>query len=267
MNHLTILTLITLLLLPINATARMSAVMVGGGVSGAATPSYDCVDATHDSGNNVVIACEDFQGSVDCDAGAGTQEYCRASYTLVSTPDFSTTGIESTNSVFIDASSATQGFYKSVTSGAAYYYFAKIKVVALPATSYKVIVDFNSAGTSKGTVAIQSDGTVKIAHGTISVATSGTLTAGNTYYLWTGYTAGTGADGTLYAGFSGDMTKPSICTPSGTPCGDAVSASIDTGDANSNVSRIYTMAGGASALQTIVDHIRIKTSDFGSNVP
>uniref|UniRef100_A0A6H1ZCW7 Uncharacterized protein n=1 Tax=viral metagenome TaxID=1070528 RepID=A0A6H1ZCW7_9ZZZZ len=237
------------------------------GAGGAApVADYRCTDDTHDSANNAISRCEDFEGASDCGNDTGNAQNCRGNFTSTAPVVFTTAGLDDTYSASTDGSGGAANFYEGITEGATYAAFFKLKLVALPA-AIQDVMNFNLAGTVKGSLKINADGTLRVSNGTINATTTGALSAGSTYYIWMYYNGGTGTDGISNVAFSTTTTKPTICTPGGTPCGDSNSAALDTGDANSTVARVLFGDGSTDTYNYTFDRIRVNTSDFGSDPP
>ena len=258
----------------IQANARGIMTMCGAGVSSAV--SYQCTDATHDSANNAVTACEDFDGAATCTASY--TDNCRVAWLVgAGTPDYDNTAnkIQGTYSAFLDITGANGCFiYRAVDSADVYYTYSHIKIVASP-TANRKIVSMQATGSAKHTLTLNSNGTLNVNAGT-NVSTTGTLTQGKTYAIWTGYesaSADPGSDGYAYVAFA-EVTdgtppaKPALCDPSGTTCSAASTAVLANGTNDSPVNRIYWgLAATDTTMQISFDHVRVKTTDFGSNVP
>jgi len=243
------------------------------GAGGAAAVSYACTDATHDSANNAITACEDFDGAVECTATYTSN--CRATWTIVAgTPDYDNTDnkIEGTYSLYLDISAAANYPYKAVTAGANYYVYAHLNLVAA-ATAAKGIAHIGFDGAVRLQISIGTTGKLKVFHGTSSAETTSGLSAGNTYAVWYGYNQGTGADGYGYVAWAAvtggtPPAKPTLCDPSGTTCADANSAVVANGSQTTTVNRsFFGTTSSDTTLKLAFDHIRINTTDFGSNVP
>lgn len=245
---------ILFILLMASPTWAFPPVMMGKAAAAAAASSA-CVDATHDSGNNAIVLCEDFDGSSQCTAGYTSN--CRGAWLIAAgTPDYDYgTSIEGTYSLYLDASSAAVTMYKSFTSATDMHAFMMVKPASISASN-RTLFTFTETTTGRLTVTLNAAGTLKVAHGTVTATTVSAMSAGTVYYVWAGYTKGTGGDGAAYVAFSSTTTKPGV--------GNNY-ASVTTGDATTNVDRIYLQAGTVS--QIIFDHIRLNSSTFGSNPP
>lgn len=272
MKKLYLILLIVLLLCAEAFPADIGFCRKHGGV--ATAPTYACTDATHDSANNAVTSCENFDGATTCTAGY--TDNCLGSWLVGSgTPDYdnTTNKTEGTYSVFLDVTGANGCFiYKSISAGANYYGYAHIKVVALPSISRQFIT-FNTDGAVRLQINIGTTGKLKVFHGTSNAETTSGLSAGNTYAVWYGYNQGTGANGYAYVAWAlvtggTPPAKPALCDPSGTTCADGNSAVVDNGSQTTTVNRAYFgYAATDTTLQFSVDHVRVNTTDFGSNVP
>lgn len=238
----------------------------GGG--GAAVNNYACVDGTHDSSNNAVTICEDFDGSSTCTATY--TDTCRNAWTVAGgTPDYDNTDnkIEGANySLYIDGTAADFTYvYKAVTAADAYYTLSAIKLVA-STTASKRIISYNNGGVNKGAVTLNANGTITITQGTgtASTAVGCALAQGNTYWIWTGYAKSSGAgaeDGTMYVAVSSSLaSKPTT--------GDCYAAFIN-GTVTDQINRIGFGQANAkdTTLKLVFDHIRVNSSNIGANAP
>lgn len=243
--------------------------------AGAAAPTYACTDATHDSANTAITFCEDFDGASTCTATYTSN--CRNAWLVIGgTPDYDNTTnlIEGTYSLYLDITSANYtGVYKALTSGGTYYSYAHMKVIAIP-TAARSIGGTATDGAARSIITFLSNGTLRLYHGTANQTISGALVAGHTYAIWHGYIKGTGSDGFAYVAIAEVTTgappsKPTLCDYSVSSCADAASAVITNGTATADVNRMKfgTVDNSDTTLKLSFDHIRINTSDFGSNVP
>ncbi len=239
--------------------ADTNSYVAGASGGGAATPH--CDSGTVDGAGNTIVICEDADGASDCFTG-DTTDNCRNLWTVVGTvdTDYSAAPLEGTYS--FDFATSSSYLYKAVTAADAQYAYFKVKINALPASGAKVIFSFNTAGGLAGKVAIYSSGTVYVYNGSISAATTGTVTAGETYYFWTGYTIETpdeALNGTAYVAISQDpATKPNS--------GNYYKA-VTAGNSATQINRIAVGTADASSATVTIDHIRVSATDIGANPP
>lgn len=108
-------------------------------------------------------------------------------------------------------------------------------------------------------IRVNSDGTMRIDHGSVSASTVNTVTAGTTYHIWARYQTGSGANGQGDIAFSTDGTKPTS--------GDNF-ASLTTGTETTSVT--VARLGNFSFNRTIVfvfDKCLVDDVNIGSNPP
>lgn len=247
--------ILTILLLLIAAPAYPFGAAIQAVLSAGGTPSTACVDATHDSGNNAIVFCEDLDGAAECTSGYTSN--CRGAWLIAAgTPDYDYgTPLEGTYSLYLDASSAAVTINHNFTSATEMHAYMLVKPVDI-SDSNRTLFTFTETTTGRLTVTLNANGTVKVAHGTVTATTVAAMSAGTVYSVWAGYVKGTGADGAAYVAFSSTTTKP----------GEGNNyAAVTAGDATTNVDRLYIQAGTVS--QIVIDHIRLNSSTFGSNPP
>jgi hypothetical protein len=215
--------LICLLLLPSLAWgqeyARMNPYILGGGVSAACTPTTgSCTNATTGECGTTYLMCEDFDGAVDCDSGAGESLYCRRSYDTCD-------GRGTYNSTNIDIG-GTYSYYngawscENLTSGGAWtaisplYVFFKIKVGRVLDDRLNYISKLYTADTNTPLISVltKADGTgfyLGVLQNTVGSEHGALLSYDTVYNVWWEYTKGTGTNAvqTLYV--STDGTKGS----------------------------------------------------------
>jgi hypothetical protein len=250
--------LILLLLLPSLAWgqeyARMSPIMLGGGVA-AAAPSTFCKDNNSTQSTDGTL-CEDFDNpsSNDCYTGA-SDDNCYYTWYVANSYDFTgATNIGGTGSTYsldlkgkTGEATSTAKYNYSETANATYWVYFKIKLadVTCVPTGNAIFIRLRSGGDASniGEVGIYNDsGTYKLSVTNIGGGhgySSGGMTLGETYNIWIMVDPGSSNDTKIHAAFSTGTTRPND--------GDAGYAKQETGQNYAALDTITLMADYGSS--------------------
>lgn len=256
--------LILLLLLPSLAWgqdyARLGTAIIGGGASAACTPTTgSCTNATTGECGTTYLACEDFEGSTDCNIVAGNLPYCRATYTSCdgygTYNDDSASKIEGSYSYHNNTKWPCE--YIATFSGISpAYAFGKVRFIRDADDAANFLWKFDTADAFDPTISVvtAADGTgYRLdAAGCGSTGWGSTkLSYGTVYNIWMEYTKGTGANSKLDLYVSSTSTKGSVY------------ASYSDGNCQGNATGFWLGTSGAqTSIDVYEDHFRVSATQM-----
>lgn len=170
--------------------------------------------------------------------------------------------LEGTQSLYISASVQNPRTTNvlAVTYDSLYGY-AQVHWTTIPSSTGIKWLAFQCAGTnvfsveSRGTT----NGVMMRAANTAIFTTTGIMPQDSTFYIWWGYTKGTGNNASAYFAYSGDTTKPSA--------GASNYISTATGNASGAV-EVCLLGLQANATMTLIyDKLRLSATDIGNDPP
>ena len=255
--------LLLLLLLPSLAWgqeyARMNPYVLGAGVSAACTPTTgSCTSATAGECGTTYLMCEDFDGAVDCNSGAGTAEYCRRAYdTCDGRGTYNSTNIDNGGTYsYLSGTWSCENLTTGFAETSPIYVFFKIKVTRVADGTLNYVSKLLTGATWDPilVVATEADGTgfkFAVAQTTVGSTYTAKLSYDTVYNVWWEYTKGTGANAnqTLYV--STDGTKGSA---------DATESDFTQ---TAGATEVYIGIGSAiNAVTFLIDHIRVSSTQM-----
>lgn len=160
-------------------------------------------------------------------------------------------GDTGSQSLKLDATSATQVSRWTIPSTTELYAKFKFQVDALPTTSTEFYLwsARDGSGNVQGAVALQTSGALRIYNGTTTTTTIATAAADTSYYVWVHWKS----DGTAELGFSASDSRPTS--------GNSFQ-SVTGGNGTTAVTRVQLQATSGNGLVTWYDDLKHTTGGY-----